>query len=293
MRLAAILLLIFFPVIAFCQEDFSRHYKIYDTKNQKIISAQDIIGEMGTADVLFFGEEHNDSSCHVLERIIFTDLAAKYPGKAALSLEMFETDCQLVLNEYLGGLIREKNFITEARAWHNYKDYRPLIELAKAQQIPVIAANAPARYVNMVNRMGLTSLEKLDGTAKGWLAPLPIDTARGAYYEKFLQIMGGHSGNMGGMQMYQAQNVWDATMGWSVAQFYKKHKDYKILHINGGFHSQEKLGAAAQLKKYAPRAKIINIACFADEAFDNPDWSKFSNSNDYIILTDPNLAKTF
>ena len=31
-------------------------------------------------------------------------------------MEMFETDCQNVLNEYLDGFIREKNFIIEARA---------------------------------------------------------------------------------------------------------------------------------------------------------------------------------
>ena len=208
-------------------------------------------------------------------------------------MEMFETDCQNVLDEYLGGLIREKNFITEARTWHNYKDYRPLIELAKTQQIPVIAANAPPRYVNMVNRMGLTSLEKLSKTAKAWLPPLPVDTATGAYYEKFLQIMGGHSGNMGGMQMYQAQNLWDATIGWSIAQFVKKHRDYKTFQINGGFHSEEKLGAAGQLKKYSSKTKILNIACFSDEQFDNPDWGKFSKNNDYIILTDPKLPKTY
>ena len=196
------------------------------------------------------------------------------------------------MNEYLEGLIREKNFITEARAWHNYKDYRPLIEWAKSQQIPVIAANAPARYVNMVNRMGLTALEKLNKTGKAWLPPLPIDTATGAYYEKFIQTMGGHA-SMNGMQLYQAQNLWDATMGWSIAQFVKKHRDYKILQINGGFHSEEKLGAAAQLKKYLPKTKIVNIACFSDEQFDNPDWSKFSKNNDYIILTDPKLAKTY
>lgn len=293
MRLRVILFLIYLPAFAFCQEDFSRHYKIYDTKNQKIVSTDDVIGSMDKADVLFFGEEHNDSTCHALELILFTKLAAKYPGKAALSMEMFETDCQNVLIEYLDGLIREKNFVTEARAWHNYKDYRPLIELAKIQRLPVVAANAPARYVNMVNRMGLTSLEKLGASGKAWLAPLPIDTATGTYYEKFLQIMGGHSTNMGGMQMYQAQNVWDATMAWSIAQFCRKHKDYKILQVNGGFHSEEKLGIAAQLQRYSPRAKIINAACFDDQSFENPDWSKFSKNNDYIILTDPKLAKTY
>lgn len=292
MKISIILSLLFLPLFVFCQEDFSRHYKIYDTRNQKVISVDDIISDMNNADVLFFGEEHNDSTCHVLELTLFTKLAEKYPGKTALSMEMFETDCQNVLNEYLEGLIREKNFIAEARAWHNYKDYRPLIELAKAQQIPVIAANAPARYVNMVNRMGLTSLSKLNKSAKAWLPHLPIDTATGSYYKKFVQTMGGHA-NMGDMQLYQAQSLWDVTMGWSIAQFVKKHRDYKILQMNGGFHSEEKLGAAAQLKKYSSKTSILNIACFSDEQFDNPDWNKFSKDNDYIILTDPKLPKTY
>jgi len=292
MKISITLSFLFLPLFAFCQEDFSRHYKIYDTQNQKVISADDIINNMDKADVLFFGEEHNDSTCHVLQLTLFAKLAAKYPGKTALSMEMFEADCQNILNEYLEGLIREKNFISEARAWHNYKDYRPLIELAKAQQIPVIAANTPARYVNMVSRMGLSSLEKLDKAGKAWLPPLSIDTLTGAYYEKFLQTMGGHA-NIGGMQLYQAQNLWDATMGWSIAQFIKKHRDYKILQLNGGFHSEEKLGTATQLKKYSPKTKILNIACFSDESFNNPDWSNFSKNNDYIILTDPNLPKTY
>jgi uncharacterized iron-regulated protein len=292
MKFSAAVLLVFLPFFALCQENFAAHYKIYDTKNQKIIAVEDIINNMNNADVLFFGEEHNDSTCHVLEFTLFNLLSSKYQDKAALSMEMFETDCQTVLNEYLNGLIREKNFITEARAWHNYKDYRPLIELAKSAHISVVAANAPARYVNMVNRMGLTNLQQLDATAKGWLPPLPIDTASGAYYDKFLQIMGGHSA-MGGMQMYQAQNLWDATMGWSIAKFLKQHHDYKLLQVNGGFHSEEKLGAAAQLRKYAPKIKILNIACFSDDNFDNPDWSKFSKANDYIILTDPKLPRTY
>lgn len=293
MKINIILSLLFLPLFAFCQEDFSRHYKIYDIRNQKEITADDIISDMNNADVLFLGEEHNDSTGHMLELALLTKLAAKYSGKTALSMEMFETDCQTVVNEYIEGLIREKNFIAEARAWHNYKDYRPLIELAKTQQIPVIAANAPARYVNMVNRTGLTSLEKLSKTAKVWLPPLPIDTATGTYYEKFLQIMGGHAGNMGGMQLYQAQNLWDATMGWSIAQFIKTHRDFKILQINGGFHSEGKLGVPAQLEKYSSKTRILNIACISDEQFDNPDWSKFSKSNDYVILTDPRLAKTY
>jgi len=93
--------------------------------------------------------------------------------------------------------------------------------------------------------------------------------------------------------MYQAQNLWDATMGWSIAQFFKVHSNWKILQLNGGFHSEEKLGTAAQLKKYAPKIHLLNIASYSDDSFNNPDWNKFAKDGDYIILTDPKLPKTF
>jgi len=289
---AIFLFLFILPLCALSQDSLSNHYKIFNTSKQKAATVDDIVNDSANADVLFFGEEHSDSTDHYLEFTLFKKLAEKYPGKIALSMEMFETDCQNVLDEYLDGFIREKNFITEARAWHNYKDYRPLIEWAKANHIPVIAANAPARYVNMANRLGLVSLEQLNKTGKSYLPPLPIDTATGAYYEKFLQVMGGH-GAMSGMEMFQAQNLWDATMGWSIARFAKAHRGYKILQLNGSFHSEEKLGAAAQLKKYTPKIRMLNIATYDDENFDNPDWNKLSKNGDYIIVTDPKLPKTF
>jgi uncharacterized iron-regulated protein len=287
-----LIILCLLPFAVFSQDSLSNHYKIDSPSAQKAVKVDDIVISMDKADVLFFGEEHSDSTDHYLELALFKKLAEKYPGKVALSMEMFETDCQNVLDEYLDGFIREKNFVTEARAWKNYKDYRPLIEYAKANHIPVIAANAPARYVNMTSRLGLGSLQQLNKISKSYLPPLPIDTATGTYYEKFLNVMGGH-GAMGSMQMYQAQNLWDATMGWSIARFAKAHRDYKILQLNGSFHSEAKLGTAAQLKKYDSKIRIVNIATFDDEGFDNPDWAKLGSNGDYIIVTDPKVSKTF
>jgi uncharacterized iron-regulated protein len=292
MKLLPTILLIFLSAVTAAQELPAAHYKIYSASTQKIILPDDIINDMANADVLFFGEEHNDSTAHYLEFTLFKKLSEKYPQKAALSMEMFQTDCQLVLNEYLAGLIREKNLVTDAHTWPNYKDYKPMIELAKTNHLPVIAANAPTRYTNMVTRGGLGVLKQLDPQAKSYLAPLPIDTATGPYYDKFAKIMGGHA-SMPGMQIYQSQNLWDATMGWSIAKFMKSHSGFKVLQLNGGFHSEEKLGTVAQLKKYAPKLRVLNIATYADDRFDNPDWSKFTGTADYIILTDPKLPKTF
>jgi len=272
-------------------QDLSSHYKIYDVKKQKAVSIDDIVKDLAVANVLFFGEEHNDSIGHYLEATIFKKIAEVYPGKAALTMEMFHTDVQPVINEYLTGVISEKNFIKEGRAWNNYKDYRPMIELAKANKLDVIGGNGAARYSNAVTKSGLPVLKELPENSKQFFAPLPIDTATGRYHDKFIETLGGHS--MGPMKIYQTQNFWDATMAWSIAKYVKNNKDKKIFQVNGRFHSDEKLGTLAKLNAYSPKLKILNISCFSADDFDNPDWTKYANLGDYIIVTNPKLKRTF
>ena len=82
MKFLTTLLLTSLPFFVLCQSDPVQHYKIYDTKNKKVVSVDDIINSMDNADVLFFGEEHNDSTCHVLEYALFKGLVQKYPGRS-------------------------------------------------------------------------------------------------------------------------------------------------------------------------------------------------------------------
>ncbi|WP_113639476.1 ChaN family lipoprotein [Nubsella zeaxanthinifaciens] len=290
MKKLIIFILALLPFLASSQ-DIDKHYKIYDVKKQKLISIDAIAADMAKADVLFFGEEHNDSIGHYLEASLLKKLAANYPNQVALTMEMFHTDVQPIINEYLQGIISEKNFIKEARAWNNYKDYRPMIELAKAQKFEVIGANAAARYSNAVTRSGLQVLADLPASSKQFLPPLPIDTLTGRYYEKFIDLLGGHG--MGPMKVYQSQNFWDATMAWSIAKFAKANKGKKIFQVNGRFHSDERLGTYAQLQKIAPKLKVLNIACFSADDFANPNWEKHQALGDYVILTDPTVKRTF
>ena len=242
---------------------------------------------------LFFGEEHNDSAGHYMEKEIFNALQKQYGSKLALSMEMFETDCQLVLNEYLDGFISEDRFTKEARAWNNYRDYKPAVEIAKQNKLAVIAANPPRRYVNMVGRKGMKSLDSLPKASKRFLPPLPYDTSTGAYREKFMEFMKGGSPGTSNAKIFYSQSLWDAGMAYSIYNYWRKHKDEKIFHMVGRFHCDEKLGTAEQLQKRNSRLKILNISCFSDSSFANPDWDKFSNLGDYIILTDPGLKKTY
>ncbi len=289
--IACAVLLLITPVI-FAQDKMEDHYKIYDTRTQQLISLDKMVSDCGNVDLLFFGEEHNDSACHYLESRIFEMLHQQYGNSLALSLEMFETDNQTALNDYLAGFIPEDRFAKDVRLWSNYKDYRPLIEYAKKNNIPVIAADPPRRYVNLVSRRGMQSLDSLSKDAKKFLPPLPYDTLTGRYREKFIEVMKGSPGSSS-PNIYYSQNLWDAGMSYCIYQFLKKNKGKKVFHCEGRFHCDEKLGTAAQLQMRNKKLRILNISSFSDPSFENPDWNSFSNLGDFVILTDPTLKKTF
>jgi len=280
-----------FSISVFAQS-INDQFKIYDTKSKQVIGIDRIIADCANADVLFFGEEHNDSAGHWLEAEIFKGLHKQFGDRLALSLEMIESDNQLPLNEYLSGQINEDRYSKDVRLWPNYKDYRPMIEYAKANHIPVIAANAPRRYVNMVSRRGMRSLDSLSKDAKKFLPPLPYDTLTGRYREKFVDVMKDAPGSSS-PNIYYSQSLWDAGMSYSIYHYLKKNKKKKVFHCVGRFHCDEKLGTLAQLQKRKSKLKILNISCFSDESFKNPQWEKFSNLGDYVIMTNPELKKTF
>ncbi|MES2827580.1 MAG: ChaN family lipoprotein [Bacteroidota bacterium] len=284
------LLLFLLTALPFLAAAQAEHYKIYDVKKAKIITLQELVVSAASADVLFFGEEHNDSIGHWLEAELFRQLYAAQP-KIGLTLEMFHTDVQGVLDEYLGGFISEKNLIKEARAWNNYKDYKPLVEFAKTNRLPVIGGNAATRYSNLVTKSGLAGLGALPKSSKIYLPKLPIDTATGAYYNKFTDLMGGHSS--GTAKIFQAQNLWDATMAWSIARFLKNHKGSKVLQLNGRFHSDEHLGTFAKLQQLMPKVKALNISSFYADDFANPNWDKYKKQGDYIIVTNPAVKRSY
>lgn len=291
MKIKLTALLIISTLSISAQDSMSRHYKIYDTRLKQIVTIEQIAADMAGADILFFGEMHDDSAAHYLEAEIFKALHQKFGGRVTLSLEMFETDNQVALNDYLAGFIPQDRFAKDVRLWSNYKDYRPMIEYAKKNRIDVIAANPPRRYVSMASRRGMSSLDSLSKESKKFLPPLPYDTLTGRYREKFFSLMKGSPGGEN-PRIYHSQSLWDAGMSYSIYKYLKQNRGQKIFHCVGGFHTEEKLGTAAQLQMRNKKLKILNIACFSDKSFSNPDWEKESYRGDYIIITNPDLKRT-
>ncbi|RZA20326.1 MAG: hypothetical protein EOP10_18355 [Proteobacteria bacterium] len=281
-----------------------QQFRVFDTRAEPVSLLQ-LLEWCQQADVVFWGEEHDDAVGHALQANFFGQLIAKYQPtrQVALSLEMFERDTQVVLDEYLSGQITEKHFLDSSRPWQNYsKDYKPLIMLAKENQLPIIASNAPRRYVNMVTRQGPKALEKLSPMGKTWLAPLPYPPASASYARKFGALMGAGGGTTGSgasphtNYLLDSQALWDATMADSLSRFLKMHgqgarkpaKRPLVLHLSGRFHSEQKLGTVEQFLRLQPQAKVCVVTVVSDPTF---EARKHSGLGDFVILTAPEVKE--
>lgn len=272
------------------------HFRAFDAKG-KPVDVSAIIAAAENADVVFLGENHDDVTGHALQLQIFKALVEKYSKerKMALSMEMFERDVQVVLDEYLAGLISENHFLLSSRPWGNYKqDYRPLVEIAKAEKLPVIAANAPRRYINMVSRGGRDALNGLSKQAKAWLPPMPYNRPSEAYQKKFKALMGpSPEAQMGIDKIMDSQALWDATMAWSVATFLKKNKKPLVVHLNGAFHTENRLGTAEQTMNYRKKARVLVVSMHYDSDFTNFKPEKNTDLGDFVILTDASVPRSY
>lgn len=273
------------------QEDWKKHMKIFDVRNGKEAGISDLVSAMKDMDVLFFGEEHDDSIAHQAQAVLYRHLLEAYTD-VTLSLEMFEWDAQLVMDEYLADHITEVKLREEGRAWRNYDDYVYMVNLAKSHGQRVVAANVPTRYANMVSRKGLYALKGLPKESKKYLPSLPIFTDQPLYEKKFNEAMGGHGHGMG-PNIFHAQLLRDATMAESIFDTWRKNKKTKILHLNGRFHSDEYLGTVAAMRRLRKRMEILTISCFSSEDFEAPEWDEHSGLGDFVILTDPSVSKSF
>ncbi len=295
-KFTLILLIFTTMIVSVSAQVTDANFRIYNAEG-KAATVEQIISAAGKSDVIFLGENHDDAVAHYLQLELFKKTFETYgkQRKIALSLEMFERDVQIVIDEYLNDLITEKKFLDDSRPWNNYKtDYRLLVEYAKQNKLVVIAANAPRRYVNIVSRNGRDALQTLSTDAKKWLAPLPFAAASAEYSKKFNALMGGMNRDSHGLsKILDSQTLWDATMAFSISEFTQKNKNALVVHLNGSFHTENRLGTAEQLLKYNPKAKVLVVTMRYEGDFTNFDRTKHSNLGDYVILTDAKIQRSF
>lgn len=268
-------------------------YIIYDAEGKEV-KYKNLVEDALKADIVFFGEQHNNPISHWLELEVAKDLYAEKKGSLILGAEMFEADNQLILDEYLSGQIAQKNFEKEAKLWDNYQtDYKPLVEFAKTNNLIFVATNIPRRYASVVNKKGFEGLDSLFAEAKKYIAPLPVKydpELKG--YKSMLEMMEGQGGAGGHAteNLPKAQAIKDATMANSILKNWKPGTTF--LHYNGAYHTDNYEGIIWYLKQEKPELKILTISTIEQDTIDSMKAESLKLA-DYIICVPTEMTKTY
>lgn len=276
------------------EEVYKRPFKIFDTKTGEEISIESLAFRTTKADVIFFGEFHDDEIIHEIQDR-YLKFVYDRKRNVAVSFEMFERDVQPFIDDYLSGKIDEEKFLEKSRPWYDYKKfYRPLLETAKSNSARVIAANIPRMYAGMYTKGGMSAINKLDDKNRSYISET-LNLKKNDYKDKFfsqmMKNMGIDEKDLNYNQenslylFYGAQSLKDETMAESINDFITSNKGYKVVHFNGDFHSAENLGTVEKLRDRNP---YVNISVITPVYAENSSDMKFSNSytskGDFVIV---------
>ena len=267
--------------------------RVYDTQKRTFVDFEVMLAGLAPADVVFVGEQHDDPNTHRLEAAILEGL--KRRGIApVVSLEMFERDVQPLIDAYLAGTASEEDTLKGARPWPRYKtDYRSLVEFAKANGLPVLAANVPRRLAAAVAKGGREALEAMPEADRA-LAARQLECPTDGYFDRFVKSMGEHpAADQTAEQKramteryYWSQCVKDETMAESIAAAFAKKSGGPIVHYNGAFHSDFGLGTAERTRRRLPGKRIVVISMLPVASLDalTPSDEDLKRA-DYLVFT--------
>ena len=268
--------------------------RVYDTQRGAWTDFESMLAGVVAADVVFVGEQHDDPNTHRLEAAILQGLQRRNV-KPVVSLEMFERDVQGALDAYLAGRIGEEETLKGARPWPRYaSDYRPLVEMARAQGWPVIASNVPRRIASAVASGGKAAIDQLAEAERAFVAR-ELQCPADGYFERFAKSMTSHPApNQTPEQQhalveryYWSQCVKDETMAEAIATAVERRTSAgAVVHYNGAFHSDFGLGTAERARRRLPGKRIVVISMLPVDSLDRlaPAGEDLERA-DYLVYT--------
>jgi len=277
--------ILFILSIFLCAEGFSQEAFAFFTQNGKRTSYRKLLRKSKKADIVLFGEYHNNPIAHWLEVKLTKDLLGK--RSLILGAEMFERDNQDALDGYLEGTIDQKGLDSLARLWKNYKtDYKPWVDLAKREKLPIVATNIPRKYANLVYKKGLQALDTLPSAERKWIVSLPFPyDGNLSQYEKMKKMARHNPENLP-----MAQAIKDATMAESIETHYKKGSLF--LHLNGSYHSDFFQGIYWYLRRRNANLKILTISTLSQSNLKKLPSEAYGQA-DFILVVDEDMTGSY
>jgi len=197
----------------------------------------DVIAAAADKRIVYVGEYHDKFSHHDVQVQAVRDLHRKWP-KLAVGMEMFQQPFQQALDDYIAGTIDEREFLKRSeyfKRWgFDYNLYKPILDLCRAEKLPVVALNARREITDKVSKDGMDALTDKERAE----LPREMDFSDDVYRKRLKDIFEQHRSSPERTfdRFYQAQIVWDETMAQSVDDFLKSKPEYRMVVIAGGGH---------------------------------------------------------
>jgi len=187
-------------------------------------SINDIVNAAQNKRFVFLGESHTNPEHHKFQAQVI-EAFAKSGRPVIVGFEMFQRPKQSTLNPWTMGMYTEDQFIQESdwkHQWgYDFALYRPIFEVTKRYQIPMVALNIPRDWVRSVGKSGFNGLTEQQKHE----LPDPLGTYNPVHRQVFNAMIGtAHPMTGANMDnMYSGQVLWDEAMADSALKYLDAH----------------------------------------------------------------------
>ena len=225
--------------------------------------------------LVYVGETHTAYHDHLLQLEVLKAMAAQ-PGRLALGVEWIQARFQPIVDRYLAGEIDESAFLRDIEYYErwrfDYRLYRPIVEFARDNGIPILALNAAKELTSEIGRVGIA------GLSEELRAELPeYDFSDKAYEDALRDMFRMHPTGDGQFERFlEVQLTWDETMAHHVARYLEGGADRRILVLAGKGHVGGRSGIPNRVTR---RTGLSGVTI---STFD--PGSRLFNGADYMVL---------
>ncbi len=227
-----------------------------------LLSLAQVARGVSPARVIFLGEEHPDYGQHLAQLNIIRWLV-NHGHKVAIGMEAFQRPYQKALDQYLEGKLTLAQFLKKTEYYnrwgYDYKLYKPIIDYAQKQGLPIVALNIPKEITRKVAKEGLKSLTPQEKKE----IPKHLDFSNESYRQYLKKVYQAHGKGLKDVKdfetFYQSQILWDEGMAQSIAEYLKKKPDTQMVVIVGKGHVAYGYGIPSRVEKRGIRPCAIVI----------------------------------
>jgi uncharacterized iron-regulated protein len=261
---------------------------LVDGATGQSIDLESFLSVLRTKRVVYVGERHDEPADHGVQYAILRELH-RDEASLAIGMEMFQVPFQKPLDEWSAGRIDETVLRRETeydeRWGYDFSMLRPILEYARSRGVEVVALNAPREIAFAVAQGGVASL---DPELAATLPELDLEDAEHrAMFDSEFDI-GEHGAEETVEQYYQAQVVWDETMGARVAETLSRSDGpAKMVVFAGRVHVQRGLGIPDRAAKRGAKPYAVVLPVTEEELQTELDRPPVERLADFFWVVEP------